>query len=191
MVLPKRQHGAVLSDEEFERLVLAEPDTAWELWDGVLRRKPDMAFRHNDVSDLLAIALGRQLDLQQYRVRIDKGHVQRSSGSYFIPDVYVIPVSLIGRYLDHPDQVETYREPLPLVVEVWSPSTGRYDQGRKLTEYRRRGDHEIWLIHPYDRTLTAWQRQPDGTYIEVRHTGGTVHPIALPNVAIDLDALFE
>ena len=61
----------------------------------------------------------------------------------------------------------------------------------KVGEYQRRGDVEIWHIHPYERTLTAWRRQPDGTYIESLHTGGTMQPIVLPHVTIDLGALFD
>lgn len=80
--------------------------------------------------------------------------------------------------------------PLPLVVEVSSPSTGDYDVDTKLPEYQRRGDLEIWRVHPYDHALTAWRRQPDGSYLEMGHTGGGVRPVALPGVAIDLDALF-
>ena len=60
----------------------------------------------------------------------------------------------------------------------------------KLREYQRRGDLEIWRIHPYEHTLTAWRRQPDGSYAESLHTSGTVSPNALPGVTIDLDALF-
>jgi Uma2 family endonuclease len=58
----------------------------------------------------------------------------------------------------HSLELEIYDEPLPLVAEVWSPSTGGYDVLAKLPEYRRRGDTEIWLLHPYERTLTAWRR---------------------------------
>jgi Uma2 family endonuclease len=86
--------------------------------------------------------------------------------------------------------LEVYEDPLPLVVEVWSPSTGDYDVESKLVEYQRRGDLEIWLIHPYDHTLTAWRRQPDGSYAETRYDGGAVQPAALPDVTIDLDSLF-
>jgi Uma2 family endonuclease len=77
-----------------------------------------------------------------------------------------------------------------LVVEVWSPSTGGYDIDAKLPTYRARGDREIWRIHPYERTLTTWRRQPDGSYAETVHRGGTIEPIAVPGVTIDLDALF-
>jgi Uma2 family endonuclease len=89
------------------------------------------------------------------------------------------------------DLLEAYEAPLPLVVEVWSPSTGEYDVDSKLPEYQRRGDLEIWRLQPYERTLTAWRRQPDGTYAETVCTGDTIRPIGLPGVAIDLDTLFE
>ncbi len=35
----------------------------------------------------------------------------------------------------------------------------------------------------------AWRRQPDGTYTETRYTGGSIQPVALPGVSIDLDWL--
>jgi Uma2 family endonuclease len=76
------------------------------------------------------------------------------------------------------------------VVEVWSPSTGGYDIDAKIPEYRRRGDLEIWRLHPFEKTLAAWRRQPDGSYTELILQGGTVQAVALPNVTIDLDALF-
>ena len=90
-----------------------------------------------------------------------------------------------------PATVEVYPEPLPLVVEVWPPSTGRLDVNEKLPEYQRRGDLEIWLLHPYERTLTVWRRQADGSYAETVQRGGSVRPVALPGVVIDLDALFR
>ena len=86
--------------------------------------------------------------------------------------------------------LETYGQLLPLVVEVWSPSTGGYDVDAKFPEYRRRGDVEIWLIHPFARVLTDWRRQSDGEYAVLELRGGSVEPAALPGARIDLDALF-
>ena len=79
---------------------------------------------------------------------------------------------------------------MPLVVEVWSPSTGDFDVAVKLREYQLRGDAEIWLVHPYDRTLTAWRRQTDGGYSETLYREGSIEPVALPGVRIELAALF-
>jgi len=74
---------------------------------------------------------------------------------------------------------------------VWSPSTGEYDVHVKLREYQLCGDAEIWLIHPYDQTLTAWRLQPDGSYGMTIYREGVVTPVALPDVRIDVATLFE
>lgn len=77
------------------------------------------------------------------------------------------------------------------MIEIWSPSTGRYDIIEKLRDYQARGDLEIWRVHPYERTITAWRRSPDGSYTESIYRGGTVRLESLPGVAIDLDTLFQ
>jgi len=93
---------------------------------------------------------------------------------------------------ERPGELEIYGAPMPLVVEVWSPSTGEYDLHTKIPEYQRRGDRESWLIHPYERWLRAWRCQPDGSYVEILFSGDdTVDLIALPGVRIELAQLFE
>ena len=48
-------------------------------------------------------------------------------------------------------------DPLPLVAEVWSPSTGDYDIDTTAPVYQRRGDLEIWRIHPFTTLRTLIQ----------------------------------
>jgi Uma2 family endonuclease len=86
--------------------------------------------------------------------------------------------------------LEVFESALPLVVEVWSKSTGGYDVEEKLAEYQRRGDLEIWRIHPYEKTLTSWVRRDDGTYEQRIYTAGAVRCAALPGVTVDLSTLF-
>ena len=148
-----------------------------------------MSADHNEIVASLVVQLGQQLDRAKFRVRANAGHV-RSSESYYIPDVFVFPTELMQPLRGRPI-LEVYADPLPLVVEVWSPSTGDYDVEAKFPEYKRRQDAEIWRIHPYDHTLTAWRRQPDGTYTETVYTAGSIQPIALPGVRIDFDQLFS
>lgn len=181
-----------VSAETYERVALEDPEGFWELWDGCLKQKPGeiMTTEHNWVMHRVGFRLRSQLDEREFDVRINSGRARRAERSFYIPDVFVVPMALVRRPMEAPGPIEAYPEPLPLVVEVWSPSTGSYDVDEKLPEYQRRGDLEIWRIHPYERTLTAWRRQPDGSYTETIFTSGIVHPIALPNVAIDLDALF-
>ena len=66
---------------------------------------------------------------------------------------YLVPMDYIRPHRGRRDELEVYDAPLPLVVEIWSPSTGEFDVTTKLLEYQRRGDLEIWRLHPYERTL--------------------------------------
>lgn len=179
-----------VSEQTFKQVALEDPEGQWELHCGRLRSKPGTTEEHNDLSMELAYLLRYQLDRNEYRVRQNASHVRRSELHYYIPDVTVLPTAAALRQRGT-RKLEAYSVPLPLVVEIWSPSTGGYDVRDKLPEYRRRGDLEIWFIHPYEKTLTAWRRQPDGSYSETLHRGGMIQPIALPGVTIDLDALFD
>ncbi len=180
-----------ISEQEYRELALNDPDHLWELWDGVPREKPLMSMKHDNVSFLLGYMLQSQLDWSTSRVNVNGGKARRSSRNYFIPDVVVIPAALQIPYEDDPRAFNAFAEPLPLVVEVWSRTTGAYDFATKLQAYRARGDAEIWFIHPYERTLTTWRRQPNGSYVEEAFRGGTVAVVSLPGVSIDLDALLE
>ena len=170
------------------RRVALEDDEQWELVCGRLRKKPPMTSEHQGVPRELIHSLFQQLDWDDYIFGQDI-KVRTSSGSYFIPDVTVVPRAFERRLREHPGTFEVYDDPLPLVVEVWSPSTGDYDVDEKLAEYRRRGDLEIWRIHPYEHTLVAWVRRPDGSYEATLYTSGVVRLTALPNVTVDLNRL--
>jgi Uma2 family endonuclease len=188
-----------LSEQEYRELALNDTDHRWELWDGMLVEKPQMSMKHNAVAAYLGAALINQLDRDVFRVNVNGDRARISPRTYFIPDVIVIPVTYQLPFERDPRALGVYAEPLPLVVEIWSPSTGHYDLATKLEAYRQRGDLEIWFIHPYERTLTAWRRQPEGSYKEYLYRGGIV-PVAscpqspgvpFPGVEIDFDALLD
>ncbi len=179
-----------ISNDAYERLALSDTDRKWELWDGVLREKPGMSAAHNELGMTLGHLLMSQLDRKDYRVRVDSGKARRPGATYFIPDVFVVPTAFVTPLLDQ-HILEVYDQPLLLIVEVWSPTTGDYDIGEKLAVYKQRGDLEIWRIHPYERTLLAWRKQPDGSYVESIHRTGIIRPVGLPGVEIDLGVLFE
>ena len=122
---------------------------------------------------------------------INAARVHRPDGFYYIPDLVVIPIAMIQAGGELVQALEVYDAPLPLVVEVWSPSTGDYDVDAKIPVYQERGDQEIWRIHPFDRTLTAWRRQPEVGYVATTYTGATIQPVALPDVTIEVEALFD
>jgi Uma2 family endonuclease len=172
---------------------LAQPGTEdrLEVHNGQLREKPSMTFRHGSSSFYLGVQLADQLDRSEFEIRVQHGRLRRTDKTYYIPDVYVIPMAIITPERAESRELEIYDEPLPFVAEHWSQSTGEYDVMAKLPEYRRRGDAEIWLVHPFERTVTAWRRQPDGNYSQTVYRGGRVQLWALPGVTIDLDALFH
>jgi Uma2 family endonuclease len=181
-----------ISFETYQRVALEDPEGKWELICGRLREKPPMTTEHEDVARNLAWELSRQLSRREFSVGQGSPNLAAPGGNYRIPDVCVIPRQLIRRRrAEHPATFEVYPDSMPLVAEVWSPSTGNQDIETKLNEYQSRGDLEIWLLHPYERTLTAWRRQADGSYTEERLSGGTARPLALPGVSIELDSLFE
>jgi Uma2 family endonuclease len=180
----------VVSERTFEEVALADPRRKWELHRGRLREKPVMSEPHNVVQIRLGRQLIAQLDFDRCDVRIDMTRVRLADVTYYIPDLCIVPMPGNASLQGRPHGLEVFREPLPLVVEVWSPSTGDYDVDEKLPEYQARGDLEIWRIHPLDLTVTAWRRQPDGGYSEAVYRTGTIELVALPGVTVDLDALF-
>ena len=181
----------ILGDQEYRELALNDTDHRWELWDGVIVEKPLMSMRHDDLAFQLGHALQNQLDPFAFRVNVNGGKTRYSARNYYIPDVVVIPAGLVLPFLDDPRSFNAFAEPLPLVVEIWSRTTGDYDMAAKLPIYRERGDLEIWYIHPYERTLAAWRRQPDGSYTQELYRGGIIPVASLPGVEIDLDALLD
>jgi len=180
----------MVSEKAFRKQVLADPSGGWELHCGQLRQKPPMTFEHNHQGRHLAAMLIRQLDDRLFEVSQNAGHLRTSADRYYTPDVMVIPLELLRPHRGRSDELETYAGPLPLVVEIWSPSTGNYDVDSKLPQYQARGDLEIWRLHSYDCTLTRWVRQPDGSYVESVHQHSVIQPVALTGVTIDLDTLF-
>jgi Uma2 family endonuclease len=181
----------ILSEQEYRQLVESDDDHIWELWDGVPVEKPLMSMKHDDEAAYLAHMLMSQLDRAEFRVNVNGGKTRYTQRNYFVPDVVVIPTALMLPFLSDPHSFNAYDRPLPLVVEIWSPSTGDYDVAAKLPVYRQRGDHEIWFFHPYERTLSVSRKQPDGSYTEERYTGGIVPVHSLPGVSIDLDVLLD
>ncbi|MFN8559244.1 MAG: Uma2 family endonuclease [Dehalococcoidia bacterium] len=106
--------------------------------------------------------------------------------------MFVIPAAAFAPFLGDEARLEAYTEPMPLVVEVLSPSTRRYNQRAKLAAYQQRGDREIWLDRPSRRPPPP--RRPGVANrtapMPKRSTSGARWPVALPGVVIDFDALF-
>jgi Uma2 family endonuclease len=178
-----------LTDQDFEAFLLSVVEGLWELHDGVLVEKPAMTWDHQVVMINLAVQLNRQLAREAFRVQVES-RVRRPEATVLQPDVMVIPDDYGDEVRNQPGRLAIFSKPLPLVAEVWSVSTVEYDVTARLPIYMQRGDEEIWLIHPCEKTVMSWRRQPDGTSISSVHHEGTVRLVALPDVVIDAVELF-
>jgi Uma2 family endonuclease len=179
-----------ISEAVYRQLAIQDDYALVELYRGYPREKPPMSVGHGDVMGRLLRQLFIQVDDSAYQVRVQHARLRLSSDTYFIPDIAIVPNDQIAPLRQRPVSLDAYKEPLPLVIEIWSPSTGTYDVTEKLAAYLQRGDQEIWSIHPYARTLTSWVRQLDGTYNEVVRLSGLVTPSRLTGVGIDIGLLF-
>lgn len=181
-----------ISEATYERVALEDDEGKWELVCGRLQQKPPMTTDHHLIARLLVLEIGPQLRRDEFIVGQEGPNLRVPGGNFCVPDVAVTPRPLIERRRrEHQSSLEMYEELMPLVVEIWSLSTGARDLTEKLHEYQSRGDLEIWYIHPFQRTLTAWRRLPDGSYSETAYATGFVRAESLPNVRIDLASLFD
>ena len=113
-----------ISEAEYEQLVWANPDQKWELVEGWLREKPGMTFEHGDTALELAYLLRTQLGRRQFRIAINDWRLQWPAATILIPDLVVVPIAMTDEFRGQPGRLVIYSQPLPLVVEVWSRSTG-------------------------------------------------------------------
>jgi Uma2 family endonuclease len=180
----------IVSEEEYRRLALDDPQGQLELYRGQLREKPWMTARHGDVMMRLTEQLLLQLDRKEFHVRVQHARLRVSSDTYYVPDIAVIPTGMARALLERATELDAYPAPLPLIIEIWSPSTGDFDLIAKLPDYQRRGDFEIWFVHPQERTLRAWRKMSDGSYEETVYRDGIADAAALPEFAIDVGELF-
>lgn len=148
-----------------------------------------MTWDHQVVMIDLACQLRQQFPRHDFRVQAES-RVRRPEATVLQPDVMVIPDDYGDEFRNQPGRLAIFSRPLPFVAEVWSVSTGEYDVMAKLPIYMQRGEMEIWLIHPYEKTVTSWRRQPDGTYCSSIHQEGVMRPVVLPDVVIDVVELF-
>ncbi len=181
--------ATVVEEASYQRVARLDPDGQWELHDGQLREKSSMAAEHNDLMAHLGVLIGSRLPRDRYRLRINAGRIGAGAAITYIPDLAINPADIEAT--QRGKGLEVYDQPLPLVVEIRSPSTGGYDIDTKLPAYRSRGDLEVWRVHPAERTVTVWRRRADGTYDETVAREGLLTVSSVPGVTIDLGTLFS
>lgn len=118
---------------------------------------------------------------------------------FFAPvDVRLSPYDIVQPDLLFllPHRLEIYRPsgvvegPPDIVVEILSPSTRSIDQIRKAALYARGGVPEYWIADPDTPSLMIYELQ-QGQYRPVPAEAGQSRSLVLPDLAIDLDAIFK
>jgi len=77
-----------------------------------------------------------------------------------------------------------------LLIEVLSPGTARKDRGEKLRLYAESDVREYWIVDPWERQI-EFLRNDDGEFVVVLPEGAEYHSQALPEIRLDLLALWR
>jgi Uma2 family endonuclease len=180
-----------ISFRTYAQLALEDAEGRWELVGGSSRRKPPESFQHGAVIDGLVEQLIPQLHGTLFRMSINHARIMIDPDHILVPDLMVVPRAISARAVkERPNALEAYHTSLPLVIDVWSPATAEFNVEARIPEYRRANAEEIWLVHPAARAITTWVRRASGAYEEVIRAGGILNAARVPDLALDINALF-
>jgi Uma2 family endonuclease len=167
---------------------LQDESRAWpryELIDGELLVTPAATIDHYRAMRSLFRALDRYLARNPVgEAMLSPADLTLRRGTISRPDIFVPPH-------DEADRAAHWSEikRLLLAVEVLSPSTARYDRGRKRTHYQKAGVLEYWIVDLEARVVELWR--PGDERPEVVSGRITWHPRgAKKPLVIDLAKLF-
>jgi Uma2 family endonuclease len=179
---------AGMTVEEF--MALHGDDRSAELVDGVVVINPPN-FMHGFVQARIITALSVWADAGP-----DRGMV-----------LVTLDVTLTDRDAYEPDTVWVSEDRVPaepdgaaprvpsIAVEVRSPSTWRYDTGRKRDVYEAGGLPELWLVDPYEEVVTVCRRSDPAAPTfdaELRHElGDALRSPQLPGFELPLERIFK
>ncbi len=158
----------------------------YEVIDGELLVNPSPAKPHQKIQKRLG-------DLLLSQEKSGAGEV------YFAPvDVRLSPYDIVQPdllfLLPHRSHIYhlsgVVEGPPDIVVEILSPSTRNIDQIRKAALYARGGVPEYWIADPDTPSLTIFTLR-QGQYHQVATEAGSTRSLILPDLTIDLDALFQ
>lgn len=126
-----------------------------ELIDGkIVMMTPRPNINHYQISSNIEKIFSNHLKNKLCRAFADGVDLYLSENDRFIPDGMVVcdrsKIKRRGIY-GAPD----------LVVEVLSPSTARYDRGKKKDAYERAGVREYWIVNPEERSVEVYLLKND------------------------------
>jgi Uma2 family endonuclease len=183
--------AAAMTTEE----LLALPDDGMERWliAGELRERP-MTVRNRFHSRAM-IRVGKFLDnwLDQQpspRGQVLGGEVgvrlRRDPDTTVGVDVVYVSADVLVRQTQKPPLIEGVPT---LAVEILLPKDTFKEIHEKITVYQSAGVPLVWVVHPYDRTVTVYRRDAELELFNVgQELSGEPH---LPGFRVPVARLFE
>ena len=151
--LPQRDEWTVEEYLAFER----SADVRHEYLNGDILSFAGASKRHNQISARLMIDLGNQIHDRDCEIFQSDMRVRVTEKAYFYPDVVVVCGA--DRYAE---ETETTLLNPTVVIEVSSPSTGKFDREDKFSYYRQIPILVDYLLVYQDRMhIEHYTRQND------------------------------
>lgn len=137
-----------------------------ELIGGKIVMMSPASVNHNFISGNIYRIFGNHLSGKRCTPFSDGTALYLTEDNVFVPDMMVV----CDRSKIHENGVHGAPD---LVVEVLSPSTGKYDRGRKKDVYEQCGVREYWIVSPGDRSVEQYLLREGRLALEAVYA---VHP---------------
>ncbi|WP_205741016.1 Uma2 family endonuclease [Haloactinopolyspora alba] len=149
-VMPRESYDWTVDDLED----LPDDGLQYELVDGILLVSPAPVPVHQAAIGELFVLL-RSVCPKELKVFMAPLDWQPDHFTSLQPDVLVVARADIG--------AKNITRPLPLAVEVLSPSTRRKDRVLKFSKYADSGVRSYWVVDPVEQSIVAYELV-DGAY---------------------------
>jgi Uma2 family endonuclease len=177
-----------LEEEAFERLISVESPYRYELIDGVVYDMTGSTPEHSAISSNVEGLLREQLGISgPCRIHRDQ-YVAIPGKPPVVPDV-VLTCDLAD--WDKNKRVKPFMIQSPLiVVEVFSPSTERYDRTEKFARYMRCPTLEVYILVNQDEQYLEVYRRSTGWKQERFSEGQTIKLDQL-DLGLPVESIYE
>ena len=178
-----------LTVQDYDRMIdagaFAEPDNSRvELIEGEVQSMSPIGARHEEIVDLLNEWGATQFPLDRVRVRIQQSVGIPLHDSAPQPDFVIVVKANYSRG-------RPLSERVLLLVEV-ADSSLRYDRKVKGALYAKAGIADYWIVNLVGQCVEVFRQPQDGKYANraLCQAGATIHPLAFPDVTLDVGQLF-
>lgn len=185
--LPKEQNYT-LAD-----LLTWDDDTRYELYDGKLVAMASPSNAHQLILGELSRQLSNYLFGKQCKVYPAPFDVQPFAKKGDSPETITTVVQPDLSIVGDPEKTSGHgcKGAPDMVIEVLSPSTGRYDRLKKFNLYWQAGVREYWIVDPTDRMVSVHTLKDGAYHTTVYDEDASVRVGIFNDCVIDLSTVFS